>query len=438
MKKILLSAAAVAATMSLQAAVPEGNLTVVGLSDEGIVLPLGERDEDDIDDGLWRWRNDAVNVTKESGTFTVTAADGFKLGFDADNEFGMTNEISDSMTQTYLAVDGPAVNFTLTPGEYQIIVAVFEDLDGSMGGDTWSITIKSNTIKEADENYYLLGFDENTEPVSANRFVRSAEDDGEGGVFYMYSIPKIYLESCPDGFTVFDSASGASYGAAGSEVTADMPMAFLTADGGAVKSGLKAGYYTVNFTPMGVMNMIAFLECENQTPFDELDYTLTGVNGQDVAFVRTVETMELPGEEEGDEPEIFESVSYTITGLELSGEPCKLLVKGSDELTYYGYDTDFSAFFGNDITADIPMGFMCIYGQEMNCSLPAGKYNVALIVNGTAGSLMFEKVEEGAVGEVEASDAAPVYYNLQGVRVARPEKGLVIEIRGDKARKIVL
>lgn len=438
MKKILLSAAAVAATLSLQAAVPEGNLTVVGLSDEGIVLPLGERDEDDIDEGLWRWRNDAVNVTKESGTFTLTAADGFKLGFDAGNEFGMTNEISDSMTQTYLAVDGPAVNFTLTPDEYQIIVAVFEDLDGSMGRDTWSISIKSNTIKETDENYYLLGFDGNTDPMAANRFVRTAEDDGEGGVFYMYSIPKIYLGSCPEGFTVFDSASGASYGAAGSEVTADMPMAFLTADGGTVKSGLSAGYYTVNFTPMGAMNMVAFLECENQTPVDELSYTLTGVNGKDVDFVRTTVKEEYTDEETGD-TEVYESVSYTIENLELNGEPCRLLVKGSDELTYFGYNDDAAAFLPNDLNADMPFSSLVTFGEEINCTLPAGKYNVTLSIMGTTGALIgFENAANNAVGEVEVSDAAPVYYNLQGARVARPEKGLVIEVRGAKARKVVL
>ncbi|MDE6270382.1 MAG: chitobiase/beta-hexosaminidase C-terminal domain-containing protein [Muribaculaceae bacterium] len=40
--------------------------------------------------------------------------------------------------------------------------------------------------------------------------------------------------------------------------------------------------------------------------------------------------------------------------------------------------------------------------------------------------------------EVEATDAAPVYYNLQGVRVANPENGLYIVRRGNKATKEIV
>lgn len=42
-----------------------------------------------------------------------------------------------------------------------------------------------------------------------------------------------------------------------------------------------------------------------------------------------------------------------------------------------------------------------------------------------------------AIGTITAgSDEAPVYYNLQGIRVANPDKGIYIEIRGGKSRKI--
>ena len=41
-----------------------------------------------------------------------------------------------------------------------------------------------------------------------------------------------------------------------------------------------------------------------------------------------------------------------------------------------------------------------------------------------------------AVSDADA-DSTPVYYNLQGVRVAAPANGLYIEVRGDKAVKIV-
>lgn len=43
-------------------------------------------------------------------------------------------------------------------------------------------------------------------------------------------------------------------------------------------------------------------------------------------------------------------------------------------------------------------------------------------------------VENIEIGET----AAPVYYNMQGVRVANPENGLYIEVRGNKSRKVMI
>ena len=48
---------------------------------------------------------------------------------------------------------------------------------------------------------------------------------------------------------------------------------------------------------------------------------------------------------------------------------------------------------------------------------------------------------DGALGAVEGidadNDAAPVYYNLQGVRVDNPSKGLYIVVKGNKATKVI-
>ena len=47
--------------------------------------------------------------------------------------------------------------------------------------------------------------------------------------------------------------------------------------------------------------------------------------------------------------------------------------------------------------------------------------------------------DSSAVGTIEADDnAAPEYYNLQGVRVAEPEAGLYIVKRGDKVSKEII
>lgn len=54
---------------------------------------------------------------------------------------------------------------------------------------------------------------------------------------------------------------------------------------------------------------------------------------------------------------------------------------------------------------------------------------------------MLYKLQGGAgVENIEAAveATAPVYYNLQGVRVANPEKGLYIRVEGNKATKVVL
>ena len=44
------------------------------------------------------------------------------------------------------------------------------------------------------------------------------------------------------------------------------------------------------------------------------------------------------------------------------------------------------------------------------------------------------------VNDVIAADAdvAPVYYNLQGVRVANPANGLYIKVVGEKASKVLV
>jgi len=48
------------------------------------------------------------------------------------------------------------------------------------------------------------------------------------------------------------------------------------------------------------------------------------------------------------------------------------------------------------------------------------------------------EVKTDGINDIEIdSNVAPVYYNLQGVRVANPENGLFIEVRGNKAVKVI-
>ena len=69
--------------------------------------------------------------------------------------------------------------------------------------------------------------------------------------------------------------------------------------------------------------------------------------------------------------------------------------------------------------------------------------NTLVITNGgTSGHVRIQTltvnyaVETGVAGVEAEVNAAPVYYNLQGVRVAQPENGLYIEVKGNSSRKV--
>ncbi len=86
----------------------------------------------------------------------------------------------------------------------------------------------------------------------------------------------------------------------------------------------------------------------------------------------------------------------------------------------------------NDIT---------FYNQFGVASVEAGEYDVKAAVSTYKGALQVYPIEYSmptAVGGIAAEDAAPVYYNLQGVRVANPENGLYIVVRGSKTSKVLV
>ncbi len=64
-----------------------------------------------------------------------------------------------------------------------------------------------------------------------------------------------------------------------------------------------------------------------------------------------------------------------------------------------------------------------------------GDYNVVLNLKDMKVSLL--KAISGIESIEAAEEAAPVYYNLQGVRVMNPENGMFIEVRGNKAVKVI-
>lgn len=450
-KTLLFSAALLLATSTMSAAVPEGNLYLEGLNgviahEESNLFVLGERDDDDIDEGLWRWSIGSVEVTETTGTLTVSGSDGFTLGFDSDNEFDATNNLTNMHKMLYLAEGGPAVNYDLKAGEYTVNLSVFEDLDGDMGGDSWMIQFVSKSNGNDDESFYLIGFDGIEVPSAAARFVKNVvEEDGETST--MYTLPKYYVGECPDGFTVMDAGNGVSYGlsadfaAMAPEVTDESPMAFLAADGENVVSKLTPGYYDVNFAPAGAINMITFILCEDQTPNNELDYYLVGLNGvsgldESNKFTRNIDSYEYEDEDTGEM--ISETtISYTLT-TEIK-ENCQLTIASADERVVYGYNSDMEAYMPNLISGDAGFAMLAANGPAINCDLNPGTYtiNFSLTTDNT-GMISIMSAEDDAVGEISIDvDAAPVYYNLQGQRVKNPTKGIYIEKRGAKVTKVI-
>lgn len=450
-KTLLFSAALLLAASTASAAVPEGNLYLEGLNgvtahEESNLFVLGDRDEDDIDEGLWRWSIGSVEVTETTGTITVAGPDGFSLGFATDNEFGITNNLTNMQAMIYLTEGGPAVNYDLKAGEYTVNLSVFEDLDGDMGGDSWMIQFVSKSAGDDDESFYLIGFNGVVEPAAASRFVKTVvEEDGETST--MYTLPKYYISDCPDGFNVMDAGNGVIYGlsadfaAMSPEVTDEAPMAFLAADGENVVSKLTPGYYDVNFAPAGAINIISFLRCDDQTPNNELEYYLVGLNGipnlEDAnKFTRNVETFEYEDEDTG-EMISEETISYTLTTeINESGE---LTIVSADGKVVYGYNSDM-ATLPNMIAGEGGFAMLVTNGAPVNCDVNAGKYLITFALTTDANAMIsVMSAEDGAVDAIGIDDdTTPVHYNLQGQRVQNPVKGIYIEKRGAKVVKVIL
>ncbi|MDE6380742.1 MAG: hypothetical protein K2L11_09735 [Muribaculaceae bacterium] len=449
-KNLLLISGILCSAVSLQAAAPEGNLYILGLNgdttpSEANLLVLGERDEDDIDEGIWRWSLPEVNLTAAEGTVTVSDGASFSLGFDEDNQFGFTNDLTSSQSMIYMAQDGPAIKYNLSEGSYQVMVALFEDVEGDMGGDTWILQIKSLNSEEPTEQLYLLGFNDYTEPSAACCF-QKIEYTEDGETYFIYSLPRYFVSECEEGFTVYNAGQDVTLGqdetfASMGDVTDENPMAFLGADGAPVKCSLKEGYYDVNLTMAGAMTMISFMICEDQTPQDELAYYLVGVNGiqtpdEAYKFDRQEITEEYEDEDTG-ETESYTSLIYVLKDVEIK-EAAELTVAAQDNVYVFGYNPDLSAFLPNDFSNTMPFSSLAVGGEALKCSLEAGKYNFNFsISNVNTGMLAATPVEDDAVDSITAISGTPVYYNLQGARVANPENGIFIKVQDGKTTKVI-
>lgn len=91
--------------------------------------------------------------------------------------------------------------------------------------------------------------------------------------------------------------------------------------------------------------------------------------------------------------------------------------KGLQLLLNNGYDY-YEGFYDKDI----------VYHYDVN----------NMVLTKTFSSVGTKEPTSDSVNEIAVSEDAPVYYNLQGVRIANPEKGIVIKVQGNKATKLFL
>lgn len=76
--------------------------------------------------------------------------------------------------------------------------------------------------------------------------------------------------------------------------------------------------------------------------------------------------------------------------------------------------------------------------SDANMGLVADAKNVTITLDIEKETITIAPQSAGIAGVEVAEDGAAAYYNLQGVRVANPEKGLFIQVKGGKASKVIL
>lgn len=437
---------------------PEGNYYLMGLNGETTqgesnLLIEGERDEDDIDEGYWRWSIPSIEVTETTGTITIAGPDGLVLGFSPINEeSGIANNLNNSMLMMEVAPGGDPINYDLKEGTYNLLLSYwsaegYTDEDGEPVQPSWYLILRPLKVEgEDDESLYLLGFNGVEEQSAAVRFVKEEEDLGDGEIMISYVLHKYKIESCEAGFTVLDAGNDIVYGldkdlgVTMPEITNESNMTFLGVDGEPVVCKLEPAFYDIAFTPVGTSNLILFTKSADQTEYNALEYYLIGLDGVTEMtaankFERVEETEEYEDEDTG-EISTYTSVSYTLVAKVT--DACELTVVSADGKIVYGYNSDMSMFLPNDLSDEMSFSALVCNGEALNCTLSAGEYTFTFSPTDNTASFMAEPYEDDSVvEEIGIEDVAPVYYDLQGRRVMNPAKGIFIEKRGSKVSKVI-
>lgn len=81
---------------------------------------------------------------------------------------------------------------------------------------------------------------------------------------------------------------------------------------------------------------------------------------------------------------------------------------------------------------------MAVNGAPLNCSMPAGEYDITFSITGNGtGMISFIASEPGSVDEVDVAGGREIYYDLTGKVVNNPQKGIYIVKKGSEVKKII-
>ena len=179
----------------------------------------------------------------------------------------------------------------------------------------------------------------------------------------------------------------------------------------------------------GAMSMISFMRCDDQTPADEAEYYVTGINGNTTPS----EAYRMTRTETEEDGEI--TVMYELHGVEITDAVEGVKVTTADGSFNFGLNPDYSAMIGDTLTTDMPLAFMTLNGNAVGNALPPSTYDVTFTINGLTEG-MLSLTDSASVEQLDDSDSqSAVYYDMQGRRVTHPSAGLYIEKKGSKVTK---
>lgn len=189
------------------------------------------------------------------------------------------------------------------------------------------------------------------------------------------------------------------------------------------------GVYTVSGTKISYLNGVAGSPEDAKFTMiivedEDGDYGLTRFAGYEVP-----DDSGYPGiyAWEGDEPNIVEFYAAQNTSLNEDGN----IIIGGDNISEY--ESFFLGITFDEPTSGSIMDFT-VWDAEIG---EWGEVESATIIASWT-NLTFEAVDSG-VDNIEMDKNAPViYYNLQGVKISNPEKGLFIKKQGNKSSKVII